>query len=115
MSAAGEALQAVERAVGHGGDADDVLRDVVSVLHEHLGRFVRISFVEGDRLEPGPSAGATTATMAIPIVWQERQVAQLEVGGEPEAGERELLERVAALVSPHALVGWDTGGEAWTP
>ena len=33
-----------------GGDADDVLREVVAILHERLGRFVRISFVETDGL-----------------------------------------------------------------
>ena len=26
-----------------------------------------------------------------------------------------LLERVAVLISPYCLVGWDTGGEAWSP
>ena len=25
------------------------------------------------------------------------------------------LERIAALVSAHVLIGWDTGGERWTP
>jgi putative methionine-R-sulfoxide reductase with GAF domain len=29
--------------------------------------------------------------------------------------DRAFLERVAQLISPHCLVGWDTGGEAWTP
>ena len=26
-----------------------------------------------------------------------------------------FLERVATLVSAHAMVGWDTGGERWEP
>jgi putative methionine-R-sulfoxide reductase with GAF domain len=29
--------------------------------------------------------------------------------------DRAFLERVATLISPHALTGWDTGGEAWEP
>ena len=37
-------------------------------------------------------------------------MADLEVGGELTAEDRALLERVALLVSPYALVGWDTGG-----
>jgi hypothetical protein len=117
VSETAEALEAVERALAEGGDADEVLREVVAALHEHLGRFVRISFVERDRLEPGPAAGAAGAgaTASFPITWAGRLVAQLEVEGGTEAGERELLDRVATLVAPHALVGWDTGGEAWTP
>jgi hypothetical protein len=115
VSATGEVLDAVERAVASGAEADDVLRTVVAILHEHLDRFVRISFVEGERLEPGPAAGEPTAVSAYAVSWGGRPVAQLEVGGEAGAGERELLERVAVLVSPHALVGWDTRGEAWTP
>ena len=41
-----EALAEVERVVERGGEADDVLREVVAILHVRLGRFVRISFVE---------------------------------------------------------------------
>ena len=51
------ALEAIERVLNRGGDADDVLREVVAILHERLGRFVRISFVEEGALAPGPSAG----------------------------------------------------------
>ena len=42
-------------------------------------------------------------------------MAELEVGGDVGDDDRALLERVAVLVSPYALVGWDTGGEAWSP
>lgn len=38
----------------------------------------------------------------------------LNRGGDAD-DERALLERVATLVSPSALVGWDTGGEEWAP
>ena len=110
-----DVVQAVEDVLSRGGDADDVLRNVVAVLHERLGRFVRISFVEEGRLEPGPAAGAEEAVTGLPIAWEGRRVAELEVGGELKQGDRELLEQVAALVSPYALVGWDTGGEAWLP
>ena len=41
-------------------------------------------------------------------------MADLEAGGALTEEERALLERVAFLVSPYALVGWDTGGEAWS-
>ena len=109
------ALEAIERVLSHGGDADDVLRDVVAILHERLGRFVRISFVEEETLAPGPEAGEETPGSSFQIVWNGRRVAELEVGGAATAEESALLERVATIVSPYALVGWDTGGRAWTP
>ena len=109
------ALEAIERILNRGGDADDVLRAVVAVLHQRLDRFCRISFVEGDGLLPGPAAGDEAETTAFPIDWEGRRVAELEVGGELDEADRALLERVATIVSPYALVGWDTGGEAWAP
>ena len=42
------------------------------------------------------------------------KVAEFEVSPAP-AEDREFLERVATIVSPYCLVGWDTGGKAWTP
>jgi hypothetical protein len=108
-------LEEVERVVGSGGDADDILRRVVSMLHERLDRFVRISFVEEGRLVPGPAAGEPAETTSFPISFHERHVADLELGGEVPPAERALLERVAAILSPYALVGWDTGGEEWAP
>ena len=115
MSAHSGALEAVERVLNRGGEADDVLRQVVAILHERLGRFVRISFVEVDGLVQGPTAGDETETTPFPIAFQERRVADLEAGGELSSEDTALLERVAMLLSPYALVGWDTGGERWNP
>ena len=115
MNAHSGALEAVERVLNRGGEADDVLRQVVAILHERLGRFVRISFVETDALVRGPAAGDETETTAFAIAFQGRRVADLEAGGELTQEDRALLERVAILISPYALVGWDTAGEEWTP
>ena len=115
MSAHPGTLEAVEGVLNEGGEADDVLRQVVAILHERLGRFVRISFVETGSLVPGPSAGDDTETTPFPIAFQGRRVADLEAGGELTEDDRALLERVAILLSPYALVGWDTAGEEWTP
>jgi hypothetical protein len=115
VSAHTGALEAVERVLNRGGEADDVLRQVVTILHERLDRYVRISLVEADGLAPGPAQGEESATTAFPIAFQGSRVADLEAGGELTDDDRALLERVAILVSPYALVGWDTGGEAWTP
>ncbi len=115
MSSHSGALEAVERVLNRGGEADDVLRQVVAILHERLDRFVRISFVEADALVPGPAAGDETRTTGFPIAFQGNRVAELEAGAGLNDDDRALLERVAILVSPYALVGWDTGGEEWTP
>ena len=115
MSAHSGALEAVERVLNRGGEADDVLRQVVAILHERLDRYVRISFVEGNGLAPGPAVGDETEATAFPIAFQGRRVADLEAGGELTPEDTALLERVAILISPYALVGWDTGGEGWNP
>lgn len=115
MSTQTGALEAVEGVIDGGGDADDVLRAVVAILHERLERFVRISFLERGELVPGPAAGDGEPTASFAISWQGNRVAALELGGEPDDAERALLERVATLVSLYALVGWDTGGERWAP
>jgi hypothetical protein len=107
-------LEAIERILNRGGDADEVLRQVVSVL-SRLYPFVGISFVESGALVRGPSHGtAPDASTTWPISFGGAEVAQLEVAGSAE-DDRAFLERVAVLISPYCLVGWDTGGEAWEP
>ena len=114
-------VDAVDRLVNRGDEADAVLRAVVDLLHERLDHvaWVGISLVEGGELELGPARGtrATGSSLAVPIDYGGRAVGQLAVESpEPEAldeQDREALERVATLVSQHALVAWDTAGEAW--
>lgn len=117
MSARIDALEAIERVVATGGEADDVLRRVVAILHKQIGCFVGISFIEGGEPVPGPAAGqrAGTTMKSFPIAFQGRRVADLDAGGELSPETCVLLERVATLLAPYALVGWDTGGEEWTP
>ncbi len=112
MSEHSRALEALDRILNRGGDADDVLREVVRVLGERYD-YVAIRLLEGDDLGAGPSVGARTAeTSTWPIVFQGRRVAELEVAPVGQEDE-EFLERVATIVSPYALVGWDTGGVPW--
>jgi hypothetical protein len=114
-SARAGTIEAVEQVLSSGGEADDVLRQVVTILHDRLRRYVRISFVEEGDLVPGPAAGEEAQATAFPIFFEGRRVADLEVAGELSAEDDVLLRHVATLVSPYALVGWDTGGEAWIP
>jgi hypothetical protein len=117
MSSTSGALEAVDRILNRGGDADDVLRQVVSALHEQAGyAWAGIYFLEDGELALGPEAGAPDESRrtSVPVMWQGDRVAELVVDDAPEE-DRMLLERVAVLVSGHCLVGWDTGGESWEP
>jgi hypothetical protein len=63
-------LEAVERILNRGGDADDVLRQVVEVLHDRVGHYswVGIYLVEGNDLVLGPWKGPeATEHVRIPI------------------------------------------------
>jgi len=118
VSADGGALEAIDRILDRGGEADEVLREVVAVLHGLDDySWVGISFVEGGELVLGPAQGERKGEpTAIRISYEGNVVAELGViAGEVKAEDREFLERVALLISPYCLVGWDTGGEAWSP
>jgi hypothetical protein len=117
MSSTSSALEAVDRIVNRGGDADDILREVVAALHEQGGyRWAGILFVEEGELVLGPHSGQPDEARrtSVPVVWQGERVAELAVDDAPEE-DGMFLERVALLVSGHCLVGWDTGGETWEP
>jgi hypothetical protein len=110
-------LHTIEAILDRGGDADDVLRAVVDALHRATGSRVAIAFVEEDDLVSGPAAGAPADgdEAVYPIRFGEARVAELRVTGPPDEEPAGLLERVAALLGPFCLVGWDTGGERWDP
>jgi hypothetical protein len=115
VSSSAGALEAVDRILNRGGDADDVLREVVAVLVERGGcAWAGIAFVEEGSLVLGPEAGAADAGTRerVEIAYRGEQVGELWADGAPD---RALLERVAVLVSAHVLLGWDTGGEGWDP
>lgn len=163
MSSFSEALEAIDRILDRGDDADNVLRAVVDVLHDRFVRYswVGIYFVEGDELVLGPWKGpaatehvripigqgicgaaaasgrtevvddvsadsrylacfpSTRSEIVVPIAFDGKVVGEIDVDSDEPAAfgkeDRELLERVARLVSPYCLVGWDTGGETWQP
>jgi hypothetical protein len=117
MSSTDDALEAIDRILDKGGDADDILRQVVAALHERTGyAWAGIFFLEDGELALGPQAGIPDETRRTsrPVSWQGTPVAELAVDDAPEE-DRMFLERVAVLVSGYCLVGWDTGGESWEP
>jgi GAF domain-containing protein len=60
---------------------------------------------------------STRSEIVVPISYDGRVVGEIDIDSDERAafGERDraLLERVAVLISPYALVGWDTGGVRW--
>jgi len=107
------ALEAIERILNRGGDADDALRQVLDVLGR-LYAYAGIRFVDKGELVAGPSVGTHTTGSARRIEFQDTEVAQLEISDAAD-DDAQFLDRVATIISPYCLVGWDTGGETWTP
>lgn len=158
-----EAVEAVDAIVGRETEADEVLRQVVELLHDRFDRYswIGIYFVEGDDLVLGPWTGpqatehvripigqgvcgaaaasgqteivddvsaddrylscfvSTRSEIVVPIVYEGKVVGEIDIDSDRPAAfgedDRALLERVASLISPHTLVGWDTGGVSWHP
>jgi putative methionine-R-sulfoxide reductase with GAF domain len=60
---------------------------------------------------------STRSEIVVPIVYEGQVVGEIDIDSDTPAAfgdeDRTFLERVAALISPHSLVGWDTGGVPW--
>jgi L-methionine (R)-S-oxide reductase len=60
---------------------------------------------------------STRSEIVVPIVYEGRVVGEIDIDSDRPAAfadaDRAYLERVAVLISPHCLVGWDTGGVPW--
>jgi hypothetical protein len=107
--------EALERVVGEGADADEILRTTVAALAaEPELTWAGISFLENGELALGPSAGDPDEARrtTVPIVFRGAFVGELSADGDVEVG---LLERLATLIATFVLIGWDTGGEDWQP
>jgi putative methionine-R-sulfoxide reductase with GAF domain len=163
MSSYSGALEAIDRILNRGGDADEVLRQVVSVLGDRFDHYswVGIYLVEGSDLVLGPWQGpqatehvripigqgicgaaaasgqtevvddvnadarylacfpSTRSEIVVPIAYEGKVVGEIDIDSDRPAAfgpdDRTFLERVALLISPYCLVGWDTGGEVWAP
>jgi L-methionine (R)-S-oxide reductase len=62
---------------------------------------------------------STRSEIVVPIAYEGRVVGEIDIDSDVPAAfgaeDKAFLERVALLISPHCLVGWDTGGEEWSP
>jgi acyl-CoA thioester hydrolase len=110
------AVDAVERIVNREAEADEILRQSVATIAKRFDTFCGIRFVEDGGMVDGPSAGRFAEPKAIvAITYDGSSVAEIALGSEVAAEDRDALDRIAALLSPYCLVGWDTGGESWNP
>jgi hypothetical protein len=108
-------LAAIDAIVDRSGDPDDVLRAVVAALVEEGGcAWAGILFAEGDELALGPTAGDERPAphTRTPVIYGHDRVAEIVTDGCDDAA---FLDRVALLIAPYCLVGWDTGGVPWDP
>jgi hypothetical protein len=110
-----DALAAVDEILASAEDADDALRRVVRAIAGQPGVvWAGIAFVESGDLVLGPSAGRPDERRRtlVTLRYREQPVGELRVDGDADRG---FLEGVAERIAPHALLGWDTGGETWEP
>jgi hypothetical protein len=106
-----EAIDAVEPILNRGGDADEVLRAVLAALHERGVAYSAVRFVENGELVDGPSVGTRTDGATVDVLYDGERVGALTVAVDDAA----FAERLATLIAPYVLVGWDTAGEPWAP
>ncbi len=102
----GGALEAVERILNRGGDAEDVLRGVLDAFDARGISFARVQLAGGDGLE----VGERRASIAAPVAYEGSEIGSLEVA----ADDRAFVERVATLIS-HYVARLETGGDAASP
>ena len=107
-------LAAVESLVDSGDDADEVLRGVVGALVDGGATWAAVLFVEEGELVLGPEAGTPDpgTRSQVPVAYRGEPVGALVVDGDVDPA---TLARVAELLAPHVLLGWDTGGDPWEP
>jgi putative methionine-R-sulfoxide reductase with GAF domain len=60
---------------------------------------------------------STRSEIVVPVAYEGRVVGEIDIDSDTPAAfnddDRAFLERVALLISAHALIAWDTGGVAW--
>jgi hypothetical protein len=110
-----DAGAALDRIVQSGGDADDVLRQIVELIAAQTDvEWAGIAFVEDDALVLGPAAGVPNeaARGRTAILYRGSLVGELWIDGPVD---ERFVATAASAVSPFVLIGWDTQGQAWEP
>jgi hypothetical protein len=99
-------LEAVERIVNRGGDAEDVLRAVLEALHVRRISFARVRVAGSDYLDDALAFGEQGDRIAVPIVFEGSEIGSLELA----VDDRGFAERVATLISWYVVRMGSGGG-----
>ena len=99
------ALEAVERIVNRGGNADDVLRATLEALRSRGISPAQLQLAGKDSLVDGLAMDEDADVIIAPVVYRGSEVGSLELA----ADDRVFVERVATLISPY-VVRLETGG-----
>jgi hypothetical protein len=92
------ALEAVERILNRGGDADVVLQAVLEALRLRGISYARLQLAGRDGLNAALEVGEQGEGIVAPVVYGGEEIGSLELA----AGDRAFVERVATLISPYA-------------
>ena len=93
---------------------DDILRGAVSALVDPGGcSWAGILFVESGELVLGPQAGIADPGEPSSGAGDLRRHSRRRARRGRVPTTRTFLDRVAFVISPYCLVGWDTGGVPW--
>ena len=98
------ALEAVERIVNRGGNADDVLRATLEALRSRGISPAQLQLAGKDSLVDGLAMDEDADVIIAPVVYRGSEVGSLEL-----VADRVFVERVATLISPY-VVRLETGG-----
>ena len=110
-----QALAEIDKVIGDGVEADDVLRTVVAVLAAEPDIvWAGILFLDDGALTLGPEAGEADPTQrfGVSVRYEGTVVGELAIDGGAETA---FLVQIADRIATHVLLGWDTGGETWEP
>jgi hypothetical protein len=91
------ALEAVERILNRGGEADEVLRAVLEALHRRGVASAKVNVLENGRLVGGPCVGGPAERMVSAVLLHSTEVGSLELAVSDAA----FVARVATLISPY--------------
>lgn len=96
------ALEAIERILNRGGDRQDVLHEVVFVLHKLYDR-VAVRCVQEDRLVVAAAAGNPAGTATTwPIEYEGAKVGEIEVAPATDE-DATFVRRVATIIAPYCV------------
>jgi hypothetical protein len=93
------ALEAVERILNRGGNAEEVLRAVLEVLRSRGISFARVRLAGSGGLGDPLAVGEQSERLVAPVVYEGSEIGSLELA----AGDRAFAERVATLISPYVI------------